>query len=747
LLKSIKEVGGLAAEVIKAAELPQSVFANKKVELNRLLEASYSQAAILAHPYVGTEHLLLGFLSLTKSRYLEKVKDKVLELGTYSEPYQPDQGGLSLQNEGVSLVAQLTDNLTDKALLGQLPLLVDRKKEFHLLATILLKKSKNNPLLIGDLGVGKTSLVENLAQQIITYQVPRPLMGIRLLRFRWSAFLSSPLSQRNMLGTFSLFLEEVARSGNTILFLDDLDTLASLGGSGIKSPSPLLALLPDFLASGLQVIAAVDSKSANLILDGGLGLERYFQPLLVSEFSKEAVADFLDQILPLYEQHHQVTISREVISPLIDLSARFLPDRTYPGKVLDILDGASAKVRFEREELSPGFRRQLINFERLTKECWHALEKNQYEQALELRTQRDHLASKLVRWQTKPRRSWGKVGRSQVLSALSELSGVPVGDLTASEASRYLRLEKELSRKMVGQTEAVKAVCKALRKARLRLGSETRPIGNFMFLGPTGVGKTHLARTVAEVLFGGDHFLKLDMSGFRERHTVSRLIGAPPGYVGYDEGGELVNFVQEHPYSVILFDEVDKAHPEVLNILLQVMEDGVLTDGQGQTADFSNTIIIMTSNFGSQLVGKGALGFSQESEGNDSQDYASMQERLLLNLKKVLKPEFINRLDQSIVFRRLSSEDMYRICTLEGNKIVQRFAAKGIKLKILPKAKKLLVEWGTSDEYGARPLRRLMEDKIIGPLSEMLLRKEVGFGDFVRVRAVGGKLVFEVSKK
>lgn len=750
LKKFLSQSGGIGSLAIGSG-IDLKIGENDTADIAVWLEESYAQALALSHFYVGTEHLLLGFLSAIKHPQLGQVREFILGLGDYPK----EENGFAKSVDTDLIAEKVTSsgsrppfcvNLTDKAVLGELPVLFDRVALQDQIISVLLKQVRCHPLLVGPAGSGKTSLIESLAYRMISYRMPRSLLGTSLLRFSWGEFLASGAAQHNPLGAFSSILQVISHQQSTILVLDDLHLVSSLTGSGGRGSSLFLLLLKESLEKGLRLIGSVDNRGVESIMDSGLGLEQYLQPVDVGAWSKDELSVCLEQALPMYEQYHQIKLDKTQLNELLGTFERYLPEGGSLSKILDVVDQAGASLNLARGGLSDSFKKNIRLFEDLSDQCGKALDQRDLDKALFLRQKRDKLGVRLARWQARPARKNAILTKADLLSSLSALSGVPVTQLSQSEAKRYLRLESELSRYIVGQSEAVAFVSQALKKARLRLHCQHRPIGNFLFLGPTGVGKTYLARTVAKTLFGQENFLKLDMSSFGEKHTVSRLIGAPPGYVGYEEGGELVDFAANHPYSVILLDEVDKAHPDVLNILLQVMEDGVLADGQGQNADFSNCILIMTSNYGSELMGKGALGFAGVSDQPmSSVEYGQTKARLMDNLKKVLKPEFLNRLDQAIVFSSLSQTDLYRICSLEAADLSQRFKQHQLTIKVLPTAKHWLVGQGTSAEYGARPLRRMLEEKVVGPLSQMLLEQKVPHGSKVRVGAKDSELIFKIS--
>lgn len=752
LKQALEKSGGIGSQLLVLPSLTLDISDQAQVTLSSWLEESFSLAQEMSHFYVGTEHLLLGFLSLADFSQLDTVKEALLSLGDY--PKEASPSGKSAPSpapenffsdiSNSQKAPSFCTNLTDKAIMGELPMVVERPHLLDQIYHALLKKDRCHPLLIGPLGCGKTSLINSLAYQLISYKIPRLLLGTTLLKFNWGEFLASSNAQHNPLGAFSSVMESLAREPNSILVLDDLHLLGSLSSFGSKGVSVFLMLLKESLDAGLRVIASADLRGLESILDNGLGLEQYFQSIDVGVWSNEELLGCLDQLLPLYENYHKVELNKGQLKEMIDVFERYLPEEGSLSRILDVVDRAGASANLERCELPSGFAKKVKQFEDLSQQCFKALESRDMDLALTLRQKRDRLGIKLAQWQNRSPRKKVPITKQELLSSLSSFSGVPVSQLSQSELQRYLSLEKELAKKVIGQSEAISAISQALKKARLRLNAKKRPIGNFLFLGPTGVGKTHLARVVASTLFGPESFLKLDMSGFGEKHTVSRLIGAPPGYIGYEEGGELVDFVNNHPYSVILFDEIDKAHPDILNILLQIMEDGVLTDGQGRAADFSNCVIILTSNHGSALISQARLGFSSDS-GVSLSEYNSIKDRLLENLKGILKPEFLNRLDQAIVFGSLNKDALYQICSLEVENLNTRFKEHNLCLKILPTAKNWLVNNIIDQNFGARPLRRLLEEKVVGQLSEMLLKQQVPSGSLIRIKEVNNNLVLQIS--
>ncbi len=752
-----------AAEIIKTAGITledvEGVLASslKPVSSSDLLEKAFSNAKQLAHSFVGTGHFLLALFDLKNSAlkklFLETglTKDKVLAEFKRREKQRMQASkhrGSSGSNQGKDtlLVKSFDLDLTEKARDGSLSPVVDREAEVEKLAQVLLRKGKNNPLLVGESGVGKASIVRGLAKKIAEAEVAAPLLKRRLIHIDSSLLSYGPM-------VLPKLLKELGNDEQTILFIEDIHGLFGPSGMSFGLGSPVTGLLRSRLEKGaLRIIGSTTPEEySNLVSDSDPLIE-HFQQVKVEEPTNDLAVLILEKLAPTYEKHHQVKFEKEALEQAVYLSSRFVNKGALPEKALDLLDQAASSVRAKTghppKELSAVWHKlrdvrnkkeSLVSQGDLDKAEQLRLEELELERKYEQLSEQAAEVTDVV-----------SVSRDAVAEVVAEKTGIPVSSLSPTEAEKLLNMEEKIKQRIVGQEMAVSSLAKSLRRARTGLSSPDRPIGTFLFLGPTGVGKTETAKALTQFLFGDEgKLLRLDMSDFMEKHNVSRLIGAPPGYVGYFEGGELTEKIRQNPYSVVLFDEIEKAHPDVLDILLQISEEGELKDARSRLTDFKNTIIILTSNIGADMIKKGKLGFNVGSEDEDKKEadleYSQMRERLLAQLKKKLKPEFLNRLDEIVVFRSLSEDDILKISDLHIEQVRTRLERKNISLKVTKAAKKILVEQGYSDEYGARPLRRTVEDKVANPISEMILRNELPEGGEVKVRGREGELIFEVT--
>lgn len=732
LLALSSEKEGLGAEVLEKLDFSPE---EKEVSLPRVLEAAFDEAGKLSSPYVGTEHLLLGFTRMAAPQSFEKVKKEVQSAVHYPQAIFSAQGRTK-----TPLLSIFGRDLTQLAERGELSPLVGREEELSQIIRILLRREKNSPLLIGDPGVGKTALIHGLAQRIVSSQVPKALLSTRIISFNFPSFLSLLPKRQHLEATFNSLLSE-AQASKVILFIDNLHTIMGRGAA-LKVSSGLVNVLKDSLSQGkLRVVGETTPEDYKKHLAFDKGLTHYFQSVRVEEPSEEETLNILQKLAPRLEKFHQVSFDPRALRAAVYLSRRHISEGALPDKALGVLDEAAALGRMRAEEPSSIGKVQR-GLSRARKKLGQALGRRDLDRALELRVKERELREKAKKLEKEERGRKVKVGADLMAEVVSKRTGVPLAKLTREEEKRLLNMEDFLKRRIVGQDHAVSVLARAIRRAQAGIRDPRRPIGSFLFLGPTGVGKTELAKTLAQFLFGAQNrVIQFDMSEFRERHETARLIGAPPGYVGYGKGGELTEAVRARPYSVILFDEIDKAHPEVLNLLLQIMEEGSLRDGQGERADFSNTVVIMTSNVGAHLIRKEALGFAREEKEREA--YEKMKERLLSNLKKKLRPEFLNRLSEIMVFRSLSPEDVLKIVDLQFGELKERLGEQHIEISLTPEARKILAQKGYSEEYGARPLLRTIEHLVEDPLSEMIIEGKVKEGDKVKVRARGGELVFD----
>ncbi|MCC6168396.1 MAG: ATP-dependent Clp protease ATP-binding subunit [Caldilineaceae bacterium] len=750
-VKVLRELGVDPGQVIRAVERtvgrgerPPFGKPTLAPRTKRVIELAVDEARLMGHHYIGTEHLLLGLV-----REGEGIAVNVLRgLGINLDRVRTQTARNILQTQAQSkekqkkesktpLVDQLGYDLTAAAEEGKLDPVIGRQNEIERMIQILSRRTKNNPALIGEPGVGKTAIVEGLAQRIIEGNVPEPLLNRRLLMLDVGSLVAGTMYRGQFEERLKKVIEEIIQSGS-ILFIDEVHMLVGAGAAG-SSVDAANILKPALSRGELQVIGATTLDEYRKYIESDAALERRFQPILVEEPSIEETVQILRGVKSRYEDHHKLLITEEAILAAAQLAARYVPDRFMPDKAIDLIDEAGSRVRMYKAPYAANLRETFMNLKKLQKMKEDALETQRFDDAIDLRYREVELEAKL----NELREGWNeaanqpKVTPEDIAEVVSMWTGVPVSRIAGEERERLLEMEKVMRQRVIGQEEPIKAISRAVRRARAGLKDPRRPIGSFIFLGPTGVGKTLLARTLAEFMFGSEEALiKLDMSEFMERHNVSRLVGAPPGYVGYEEGGQLTEAVRRRPYSVILLDEIEKAHPEAFNMLLQIMEDGYLSDAKGRRVDFRNTLILMTSNIGAKLIqGANRLGFAitKEDEDTREQEYESMKAKVMDALKKTFRPEFINRLDGVMVFRSLSRDEIALIVELELKSMRLQLAEQEIKLQLTEAARLAIAEVGYDPEYGARPLRRVIQNRIQDPLSEALLANRYGPGDTIQV--------------
>jgi len=626
---------------------------------------------------------------------------------------------------------------------------IGRENEMNRVIQILSRRTKNNPVLIGDPGVGKTAIVEGLAQRLVRGDVPELLRDKRVITLDMGALVAGTKYRGEFEERLKRVIDEIVGSGDVILFIDELHTVVGAGAA--EGAIDAANILKPALARGeLQCVGATTLTEYRKHIEKDAALERRFQPIMVGEPTVDETIAILEGLRDRYEAHHRVKIADEALRSAVTLSDRYITDRFLPDKAIDLIDEASSRVRLATHVAPPDLKQLEEELERLKVEKEAAIQNEEFEKAADLRDQeskvRDNIEELRREWQNRRYIDGAEVTENDIAEVVASWTGIPVAKLEESEAQRLLRLEEVLHKRVVGQDEAVEAVARAVRRAHAGLKNPRRPVGSFLFLGPTGVGKTELARALAEALFGSeDAMIRLDMSEYMERHTVSRLIGAPPGYVGYEEAGQLTEKVRRRPYSVVLFDEIEKAHPEVFNILLQVLDDGRLTDGQGRTVDFRNTVLIMTSNVGAtQLQRDAVLGFVADT--SSQAQHERMRDKVLSELKRTFRPEFLNRVDEVIVFHSLEMEHMEKIIDLVLEGVKQRVEPSGVKLEFTPEAKKLLVKEGYDPDYGARPLKRVVQRMVEDKLSDEIISGQVSNDKAVLVDAEDGKIVFKVAQ-
>jgi ATP-dependent Clp protease ATP-binding subunit ClpC len=704
----------------------------------RVIELAIDEARHLGHNYIGTEHLLLGLLHEgggvaagvldSFGITLEQVRAEVVRM--ISQNTQKPRAAARSASKTPTL-DQLSTDLTEMARQGKLDPVIDREKEIQRVIQILSRRTKNNPALIGEPGVGKTAIVEGLAQRIAIGDVPETLEDKRLVTLDMAAVVAGTKYRGEFEERLKKIIDEITTAKNCILFVDEFHTIVGAGAA--EGAVDAASILKPKLARGLlQLIGATTLDDYRKHVERDPALERRFQPILVEEPTVEQTLEILKGVRQRYEEYHKLKISDEALKAAANLAARYIPDRFLPDKAIDLIDEAASRVRIQKMSTPTTLKEAKRLAESIRKEKETALAAQQYDSAAEKRQQEIQMEEKIKsmdeEWKAKKGQESPVVSAEDIATVVSMWTGIPVTQLGGDETARLLHMEEALHKRIVGQDEAIDTISKAVRRARAGLKDPRHPIGNFIFLGPTGVGKTELVRALAEFMFGSeDALIRLDMSEFMEKHTVSRLVGAPPGYVGYDEGGQLTEAVRRKSYCCILFDEIEKAHPDVFNILLQIFDDGHLTDAKGRRVDFRNSIIIMTSNIGAELIRKGSsIGFIAQTDETKAQEvtYERMKEKLLGEVKKVFRPEFLNRIDGVVVFHALNRDHIRSIVDLMLKTVHTQLREKGVKITVTEPAKDLLGEKGFDEVFGARPLKRVIQDLIIDKLSEAVLRGE-----------------------
>lgn len=717
----------------------------------KVIELSMDEARKLGHSYVGTEHILLGLIregegvaarvlnNLGVS--LNKARQQVLQLLGSSES-NGHQGG-SAASANTPTLDGLARDLTAIAREGSLDPVIGRSKEIQRVIEVLSRRTKNNPVLIGEPGVGKTAIAEGLAQQIVNNEVPETLRDKRVMTLDMGTVVAGTKYRGEFEDRLKKVMDEIRQAGNIILFIDELHTLIGAGGAeGAIDASNILK--PSLARGELQCIGATTLDEYRKYIEKDAALERRFQPIMVDEPTADESVQILKGLRDRYEAHHRVSITDEAIEAAVKLSDRYISDRFLPDKAIDLIDEAGSKVRLRSYTTPPNLKELEVKLEEVRKEKDAAVQGQEFEKAASLRDSEQRLREKLEEtkksWKEKQGKENSEVTVEDIAHVVSSWTGIPVSKLAQTETDKLLNLEGILHSRVIGQEEAVKAISKAVRRARAGLKDPKRPIGSFIFLGPTGVGKTELARALAESMFGDEEaMIRVDMSEYMEKHSTSRLVGSPPGYVGYDEGGQLTEKVRRKPYSVILLDEIEKAHPDVFNILLQVLEDGRLTDSKGRTVDFRNTVLIMTSNVGAEALKRNKyVGFNIQ---DGEQDYKDMKGKVMEELKKAFRPEFLNRIDEIIVFHSLEKKHLQEIVTLMSEQLIKRLKEQEITLELTDAAKGKISEEGYDPEYGARPLRRAIQKHIEDRLSEELLKGTVLTGQTVVIDIENGEFV------
>jgi ATP-dependent Clp protease ATP-binding subunit ClpC len=717
----------------------------------RVLELAFDEARRLGHTYLGTEHLLLGLIREGEGVAAQVLTNLGADLERVRNKLTSQLGGRS-QSKGRETAAKRTPtldqfgrDLTALAKEGNLDPVIGREKEIRRVIQILSRRTKNNPVLIGEPGVGKTAIAEGLALKINDNDVPETLIDKRVVTLDLGSLVAGSKFRGEFEERLKKVMEEIRQSGDVILFIDEMHTI--IGAGAAEGAIDAANILKPALARGeLQAIGATTLDEYQKHVEKDAALERRFQPVMVDEPSVEETVEILKGLRDRYEAHHRVKIKDEAIEAAARLSDRYISDRFLPDKAIDLMDEAGSKVRLSGLVAPPELKELEARIEEIRIEKEAAIKNEKFEEAAALRDDEQRLEEKLEtlrsEWRSSQGRSHAVVTAQDIAEVVADWTGIPITDIAEEEAIRLLNLEDVLHRRVIGQEEAINAISQAVRRAHAGLKDPKRPIGSFIFLGPTGVGKTELAKALAEALFGDeDSIVRLDMSEYMERHAVARLIGAPPGYVGYDEGGQLTEQVRRKPYSIVLFDEIEKAHPEVFNILLQVLEDGRLTDSKGRVVDFRNTVVIMTSNVGAQQIHRDS-GIGFRTVVDERSDYEAMKGKVTEELKRTFRPEFLNRVDEIVVFHALNKVHIGQIVEIMAKDLRQQLKEMDITLLITDEAKELLANKGFDPDFGARPLRRAIQRYIENPLAEEILKGTFGEGGTITVDAKEGEFVF-----
>jgi len=786
LLGLIKEGSGVAANVLKNLDIdlrkirmeveklvqsgPDMVTMGKLPQTPRakkVIEYSMEEARNLNHNYVGTEHILLGLLReqegvaaqvlMNLGLKLEDVREEVLNLLGHGMEGEGGEraglGGRATSGAGAAGSGEATPksgksktpaldsfgrDLTELARQGKLDPVIGREKEIERAIQILCRRTKNNPVLLGEAGVGKTAIVEGFAQRVVDGHVPELLADRRIVVLDLAMMVAGTKYRGQFEERIKAVMNEVRRAKNTILFIDELHTLVGAGGAeGAIDASNVLK--PALARGEIQCIGATTLDEYRKYIEKDSALDRRFQIIMIEPATKSEAVEILKGLRDRYESHHRVQISDAALESAVELSSRYITGRCLPDKAIDVIDEAGARVRLKAMTKPPDLKEIDEEVDRLNKEKEEAVANQDFEKAAALRDQADKLKKKkqnMTRdWRDKSREADGVVDEEVVAEVVSKMTGIPLTRMSTEDSKRLMAMEDDLHKRVIGQNEAIKSIAKAVRRSRSGLKDPKRPTGCFIFAGPTGVGKTLLAKALAQFMFGdADALIQIDMSEYMEKHNVSRLIGAPPGYVGFEEGGQLTEKIRRRPYSVVLLDELEKAHPDVFNMLLQVMEEGRLTDSFGRNVDFRNTILIMTTNAGAEAIkNESAFGFQKP---DDDAGYDSMKKRVNERIEKFFRPEFLNRVDDVIVFHHLTVEDLKQVIDIELAKVRERLGERGLKLELTDAAKQFLIKKGSDTDFGARPLRRAIENYIEDPVSEELLKGEFTGKDTIQVDCI-----------
>ncbi|HKU58097.1 MAG TPA: ATP-dependent Clp protease ATP-binding subunit [Gaiellaceae bacterium] len=764
LLGLLREEEGLAARVLESlditveevrAQVARIVGQGDEVttgqipftpRAKKVLELALREALSLGHNYIGTEHILLGLVRENEgvaARILldfdadaEKIRNEIIRMLSGPGRRQGGAGPASEKGKSSKLLDQFGRNFTKLASEGKLDPVVGRQTEIERIMQILSRRTKNNPVLIGEPGVGKTAVVEGLAQRIAANQVPDTLKNKQIYSLDLAALVAGSKYRGEFEERLKKVMKEITQRGDIILFIDELHNLVGAGAA--EGAIDAASILKPALARGeLQTIGATTLDEYRKYLERDSALERRFQQIRVDEPTTDDTVQILRGLRDRYEAHHRCKITDEALDAAASLADRYIQDRHLPDKAIDLIDEAASRMRIKTMTAPPRYRELEDEIEKVRTEKEASIENQEFETAASLRDKERKLTQKKreleEQWRDQEQVEQPEIGKEEIADIVSMWTGIPVFELTEAESKRLVRMEEELHKRVIGQDAAIVAVSKSIRRARAGIKDPKRPTGSFIFLGPSGVGKTELARTLAEFLFGDeDALIQIDMSEYMEKHAVSRLVGSPPGYIGYDEGGQLTESVRRKPYSVVLFDEIEKAHPDVFNILLQILEDGKLTDSQGRKVDFRNVIVIMTSNIGSASISKNVtLGFNISAD--EGLSYDDMKTRVMTDLKKVFRPELLNRIDEIIVFPKLAREEILQVVDLMMNRVRVQMAEHEVTIELTDEAKDLLVEKGWDPTMGARPLRRAIQRYIEDPLADFILGRELQPGSTILV--------------
>jgi len=726
----------------------------------KVLELSLREALQMGHNYIGTEHILLGLLREGEGVAarvlnslgitLENVKETVKEVLKKYPVYSTADAASSAKSikKPLKTLSQYGKDLTQMAQDGKLDPVIGRKKEIERLMQILSRRTKNNPILIGESGVGKTAIVEGFVQHIVSREVPPNLQNKRLFTLDLGSLVAGSRYRGDFEERLKKVLAEIKEDGEIIIFIDEVHNLVGAGAA--EGAIDAASILKPMLARGeIQTIGATTTTEFRKYIEKDKALERRFQPIYVDEPSVYETIEILKGLRDRYESFHGITITDGALTAAAKLAQRYIADRFLPDKAIDLIDEAASRVRIRSVMAPPNLKEIEENIDKVIAEKEEAIANQDYEKAAELRDQEKKLLKEKIditeSWKRLEKKGKEKVDENEIAEVLSNWTGVPVYKLTEGETAKLMNMETSLHERVIGQDEAINIVSKAIRRSRSGLKDPKRPIGSFMFLGPSGVGKTELAKTISEFLFGKEEALiQIDMSEYMEKHSVSKLVGSPPGYIGYDEGGQLTEMIRRKPYCVILLDEIEKAHPDVFNILLQIFEDGHLTDSQGRRVDFKNTVIIMTSNLGAKEIQKNnAFGF-QVME-NEDVSYSDTKKKVMSHLKETFRPEFINRVDEIVVFHKLTKEQIYKIIDLMILRIETQLENQGVGIELSESAKEFLINKGFDSVMGARPMRRSIQNYVEDPISEKIISGEIKPGHNIKISADAGEMLFEIE--